>query len=124
MKNSVKFFFGGIVAASIVFGAFAFTTKQKENKEYLVVRVKELAGKKGFISYQTAYSDGKVEYNTEEIKEKEVIFSDKEAKITSKYSLIINKFALKGYRLVSSNSSFSNGGIRDFFIVSTLIFEK
>lgn len=126
MKNSVKFFLGGIAVAILIFAAFAFTTKQTENKEYLVIRIEENA-LSNLVIVQICDKNGRVNYSEEKVsKIKRGIFDDTNAVHTAKFSVLINEYSQKGYKLSSSNIEMIkyNGSTDSRVVYSTLIFEK
>jgi hypothetical protein len=119
MKKSVKFFLGGIVAATLIFGALAFTTKQTENKEYVMVRVVETA--EGMFAkpvIQICDNIGQLEIRNVLVKGK-YNGIDSDGKNTIQITKLINEFSAKGYKVSSLNNSFGTA-----HLVTTIIFEK
>lgn len=127
MKNSVKLFSGLLLAATLIFSAFAFTPKkQNQNKEYLVIRVLEDADK-DLVFIQVSDKNGKVEITKEKLnKTKGGIFENEKGDHTTVMAKLINQYAQKGYSLTSTDALFSgvNGQINNYKMYTTLIFEK
>ena len=120
MRNSIKFFLGGVVAATLIFVAFAFTAKQTENKEYLVIRLVE--ARSDFIVPLVQICDGKGNLISEN---KSLVNGahglDKDGMNTKSIALLLNEYSAKGYSLNSTSvSSFQDG----FKLVTTFILEK
>lgn len=55
MKNSIKFFLSGTLAATLIFFVFAFTAKQNTNKKYLTIRVVEANA--GYVNQMIQITD-------------------------------------------------------------------
>ncbi len=122
MKNSVKFFLGGIVAATLIFAAFAFTTKQTENKEYVIVRIMEVV--KGPIPGKPTIQicDEKGNYSVLDIIEEGKKYCiDNEGKNTTAIAKLINEYGAKGYSMKSYNNSLGGSAL---YSLTTIIFEK
>lgn len=119
MKNTVKFFLGGAVAAALIMGVFAFTNKQNENKGYVFVRVIENAGGLfGSPHIQICDENGKyVKDGALETGKYGGVDSD--GKNTVSITNLINGYAQKGYSVKSINQN-STGN----YSITTILFEK
>lgn len=130
MKNSVKFFFGGIIATALIFGAFAFTAKQNTNKEYLIVRIIEDA-ESDLIFVQVSGKDGMVEAGEEKLAETEGgLYKNKKADHVSAIANVVNKYAAQGYIVKSSSSKIKlstsgyGGGSNEYIQYTNMVLEK
>ncbi len=127
MRNSVKFFLGGVVAATLIFVAFAFTAKQTENKEYLVIRLVETNEKNVEPIVQICDKEGntKVLYD---VLTTGSLGLDVRGNNTEYISELLNKYSAQGYNLSSTSVTSFNHNVNEFasttYLITTFILEK